>query len=200
MRNLPPPVICRLLCPIGMFYSTTLPKLPSCIIALNFVCVCVCIYIYISWLTPCHSTILSLKQPKPLQIIANFSYFLLSHSSTLQVWLFLPFLNLLCLSFSFYLAPGWAKIITSFSLLRAHWQDFMLQSMTVFHASYSLLHHPSIALYCLYHICYLLAQSNVLFHLYFSKCHYINHWFPQNWFAKTCHIESRLSPCPLLLF
>lgn len=77
---------------------------------------CVCVYIYISWLTPCHSAILSLKQPKPLQVIANFSYFLLSHSSTLRVWLFLPFLNLLCLFFSFYFAPGWAKIITSFTV------------------------------------------------------------------------------------
>lgn len=37
---------------------------------------CVCVYIYISWLIPCHSAILSLKQPKPLKVIANFSYFL----------------------------------------------------------------------------------------------------------------------------
>lgn len=74
---------------------------------------CVCVYIYISWLIPCHSAILSLKQPKPLKVIANFSYFLPSYSSTSQVWLFLPLLNLLCLSFSFSFAPAWSKIITA---------------------------------------------------------------------------------------
>ena len=71
----------------------------------------------------------------------------------------------------------------------------------IFHASYSLLHNPSIVLNCLYHIYYLPAHfnSNLVFHLYLSLGHYTNHWFLANWFTRTCHAFAYSIPFSLPL-